>query len=136
LDVNVLVSAFIKPEGNSAQILASVDGFAVCLSEAILRDVERVLHYEHIRRKYPVSEERIVAYLHDLRSARGVVAGAYVVRGLVSDPDDDAIIACALEAGADFIVTGDPHLLNLKQYRGIQIVSPRAFLEILDRAKQ
>jgi hypothetical protein len=49
--------------------------------------------------------------------------------------DDDEIIACALEAEADYIITGDPHLLNLKEYRGIRIVTPRAFLEILDREK-
>ncbi len=41
------------------------------------------------------------------------------------DPDDDPVLACALAAAADLIVSGDAHLLNLKQFHGIQIVRPR-----------
>ncbi len=41
------------------------------------------------------------------------------------DPDDDAVLACALPAGADLIVSGDPDLLNLKRFHGMPIVSPR-----------
>jgi len=41
------------------------------------------------------------------------------------DPEDDPVLACALAAAAELIVSGDAHLLNLKQYHGIQIVGPR-----------
>ncbi len=53
----------------------------------------------------------------------------YEVSGVSPDPDDDKFLACALEGQADYIVTGDPHLLNLKQYHGINILKPYEFLK-------
>jgi uncharacterized protein len=47
------------------------------------------------------------------------------------DPDDDRVIACALAARADFIVTGDADLLSLGPVEGVQIVSPVDLLELL-----
>ena len=51
--------------------------------------------------------------------------------GLTPQYDDDAVLACALAAQATYIVSGDPHLLGLKRYRSIQIISPHTFLEAL-----
>jgi hypothetical protein len=134
-DANILVSALISPDGNSAKICARISDFASYISDAIMKEVERVLHYDRIYRKYNLDEALIDQYLQELRSSHIIVPGAYEVHGVVSDPDDDIIIACALEAGADYIISGDPHLLNLKHYRDIQIVTPKAFLEILDQEK-
>ena len=50
-----------------------------------------------------------------------------------ADPDDDLVLATAVAAGADAIVTGDEDLLTLRRYEGIAILSPRQFLELLDR---
>ena len=49
--------------------------------------------------------------------------GAYQI--VAEDPDDDAIVACAIEAKADVIVRGDGHLTGLKKIDGIRIVTPR-----------
>ena len=46
------------------------------------------------------------------------------------DPDDNLVLACAVEAGTDCIVSGDSHLLQLRRYRGIEILTPA---ELLDR---
>jgi predicted nucleic acid-binding protein len=46
-----------------------------------------------------------------------------------SDPDDNAVLECALEARAEYIVTGDPHLLNLAEFKDIKIVTPAVFLQ-------
>lgn len=43
---------------------------------------------------------------------------------VIDDPDDDAVLACAVAAKADLIVSGDPHLLKLKDYQGVPIVAP------------
>lgn len=51
-----------------------------------------------------------------------------------SDPDDDKVVACAVAARADFIVSGDRHLRSLDTHRGIRIVSPRQVLDELRRA--
>ena len=47
------------------------------------------------------------------------------------DPEDNKFLECALDAGADFIVSGDHHLLDLKMFKGIKIVKCKKFLEIL-----
>lgn len=50
-----------------------------------------------------------------------------------ADPDDTKFLECALAGGADYIVSGDAHLLNVGQHEGIQIVSPAAFLSVLNQ---
>jgi hypothetical protein len=51
------------------------------------------------------------------------------------DPKDNMFIGCALEEGADYVISGDSHLLNLKDYHGLQIIDVNTFLEVLDRKK-
>jgi hypothetical protein len=63
-----------------------------------------------------------------MRTLARWTAGRVRVNAVPSDPDDNIVIACALEGRADFVVTGDRHLLSMKHYRGISIVSPRQFL--------
>ncbi len=57
----------------------------------------------------------------------------YAVSKLRKDPKDNMFIACALEGEADYIVSGDDHLLGLKHYKGVQIVDARGFLKILGK---
>jgi predicted nucleic acid-binding protein len=56
-----------------------------------------------------------------------VVRPSQSVQSICRDPDDDLILACALEARADYLVTGDADLLDVKIFKGIQIVTPRNF---------
>lgn len=58
-----------------------------------------------------------------------LVPGIVTVNAVFDDPDDDIIIACALEAKADAIISGDQHLLSLRSYQGIPIVRAVDFLE-------
>ena len=53
-----------------------------------------------------------------------IVTPAVISPVILRDPDDDMVLATALAASADFIVTGDADLLNLKSYQGIPIVTP------------
>ncbi len=53
---------------------------------------------------------------------------------MVADPDDDRFIACALALKAAYIVTGDKALLDVRHYEGIDVVTPRAFLDIVRAA--
>lgn len=55
---------------------------------------------------------------------------------VVADPDDDHVVACALAANADLIVSGDDHLLSVGEYRGIRIVAAtQALIEIAGRSR-
>jgi uncharacterized protein len=64
-----------------------------------------------------------------LWSTGELVSPQIVVRAVPDDPDDNRILECALAADAWFIVSGDRHLLTLRAYQSMSIVSPREFLE-------
>jgi len=134
-DVNLYVSAVIRKTGYGGQILARSRELLLFTSEAILTDLFRVLHYDHVRRLHKMSGDKIVEHVDLLRSRLRRTRGRLQVEIVHADPDDDIIVACALEAAADYIISRDHHLLDLKHYHSIQIVTPKTFLEILDHEK-
>ncbi len=135
LDANVLVSASIRPRGKSDRILRQAgDAFFLLTSEFILSEVEVALGRKHIQAKYQsrVTQEQRTQYLQELR----VLAEAVQVQTelhVVSDPKDNPVLACAVDGRANFLVTGDRHLLRLKEYEKVRIVTPEEFLQILQR---
>ena len=60
-----------------------------------------------------------------------VVVPAIIPPAIIDDPADDAVLACAVAAKADLVVSGDPHLLKLLQYEGIPIVAPAEAVHVL-----
>ena len=90
------------------------------------------LQYTRIRRKYGVTDEEISELISLLMANAVVVEGALDVSGSVpNDPDDEIVLACAVEGQADLIVTGDQHLLALGAFQSIPIVTVRNLLERL-----
>ena len=73
---------------------------------------------------------RSLRLAYSLRSDAVVVGERYQVQRSPG-PEDDMFLACALEGRAEFIVSGDPHLLNLKEYYSTRIVTPRQFADLL-----
>jgi predicted nucleic acid-binding protein len=63
-----------------------------------------------------------------------VIEPASIRRTVTRDPDDDAVLACALAARADLIISGDAHLLNLKSYQRMPIVSTAEALARISKA--
>ena len=61
-----------------------------------------------------------------------IVSETRLVSPALRDPKDNPILACAVEGGADYIVTGDRDLLVLERFQGIPIVSPAAFAALLE----
>lgn len=130
LDTNVLVSALINRLGASRQILnAWQEGkFELITSLPILQEVDEVLHRDHIQRKYLLEEDDIWAYLL-LLTVLGIVVPEVPDIDVVSrDPADNKIVAAALVGQAQFIVSGDRHLLDLGAFGGANIVTPQEFL--------
>ena len=126
LDTNILISNLFW-KGHSRRIvdLAVSNKIKSITSLEILEEVEAVLYEDFSG----VSYSRIEEIIKDILSYSSVIsAGDITVRGL-RDIKDTKIIACAISAKADYIITGDKDLLILKEYKGIKIISPRVFLD-------
>lgn len=137
LDTNVLASATIVPQGHAARIVARwrKRGFVLLISPVLLEELDEVLRYPRLRRRHGWPEERIDGYVRRLKDMATVTPGLMVVTAVPEDPDDDVLIACALEGQAQYLVTGDQHLLGLGRYEEIQIVTPAVFWQRLERER-
>jgi putative PIN family toxin of toxin-antitoxin system len=124
LDSNIYVSALVFG-GNPRAILELAEErlFEVSVSDAIKADVERVLGLKFSWPKERISDA--TAYLWTLAHA---ISPQQTVSDC-TDPDDNRVLECALEAHAQAIITGDNHLLKLHPYREISILTPKQFLE-------
>jgi uncharacterized protein len=136
LDTTVLVSALLNPNpgGASNELLrfAKQGTFELYLSDDILEETAAVLSTQRLRERYAYADEDVVAYCHDLALIGTVVSDVPDLHGIVvRDPDDDMVVACALAADADYIVTRDKDLLSLEAYQEIEIIAPEAFLHVL-----
>jgi len=136
LDTNVLVSSLLVKEGPPARVLDAWRDrrFLLATSPDLMDEMRAALAYPRIRRKYHVLDEEI-EHLADLleRNALILTGNAEALAGVVpDDPADEMVLACAVEAQADVIVSGDRHLLEMGEHEGIAILTVRAFLERLD----
>ena len=130
LDTNQHISAIIQPNGHPAQILRlwRAGVIELAISPLILEEFEIVVYRPRIQQKYNLSDEDIAEYLGMLREFAIMVSGSITVNAVPDDPDDNIIIACALEAKVDLIISGDNHLLAPGSYQGIPIVKAADFL--------
>lgn len=139
LDTNVIVSSFLQPTGLPAQVRRAwqANQFVICLSKALFTEIGEVLARPVIRQTVKVSWEEVERFLQLLAETSVWCAEPLAVEKVVSnDPDDDVILATAVGAEADAVVTGDQDLLGLKEHRGIAILSPRQFLEALRETRE
>jgi putative PIN family toxin of toxin-antitoxin system len=137
LDSTVLVSAFLtaKAGGVSYELLRfAAQDFTLHLSPAILRETEDVLLTRpHLRKRYEYRDDDVRTFVANLALLGEVTAEITDVPGVVRDPNDDMVIACAVAVSAQYIVTRDRDLLDLARYRDIEIRTPEAFLSVLRR---
>jgi len=131
LDTNVLISAILFG-GKPRQILEkAIRGeIRLCLSEPILEELKGVLQ----REKFDYSPETIQVIVTELTGVSDFVNPSKSISVVLEDPEDNRILECAVEAGANYIVTGDFHLQKLSRYRNIEVVNAVTFLEKLSSA--
>lgn len=128
IDTNVLVSGTVFGGVPGRIINAAVDRrFVLALSPAILHEYQEVLS----RSKFGLRPEAVELLVRDMESHAIIVYPMKKHQIVADDPDDDAVIDCAVEAGADVIVSGDSHLTDLTQVEGIPVITPAGFLEML-----
>lgn len=134
IDTNVFVSSLLVRLGLEARVL---DAWRECryllvTSPSIIAEIRATLSVPRIRRKYAIAGEDIEALIELLRKEALIVLGTVDVAGSIpDDPADEMVLACAVEAQADLIISGVHHLLGLGSYQGIPVVTSRQFLERL-----
>ena len=132
LDSNVVISAFLFGGVPARLLELALNGSIECFTSLpILDEIRDVL----LRPKFGLSSEQALTLIEELHDLCQVVSPREKVLAVIDDPDDNIILECALSADADIIVTGDSHLLHLRQWRDIQILLPSDFLKILEDQK-
>ena len=127
LDTNVTISAlFWKGNPRKVYDLVRQGKLILLLSDEIEKEFIRALGYE----KFGLSPQEIMPFLRDLRSHARHVVTTSKISLVTADPTDNIFLECALEGSADFIISGDRHLLDIKVYRGIKIVRAGEFLSL------
>ncbi len=132
LDTNVLISATFW-YGEASQIVELArSGQIVCFtSKALLEEYNLVMHSEEIVEKTQEKHLAIKSSLIKALELFQVVEPKRKIYFIKDDPDDNKVLECAVEAQADYIVTYDKyHLLKLKKFEGIGIISPPEFLNL------
>jgi len=137
LDTNQFVSSLLKKEGPSAQLLQAWRDrlYLLIVSPFILEEMKRVLSLPKIRKKYNVSSQDVRALISLLENEAMQFPATTPISVITADPSDNFILATALEGRADWLVSGDRHLLQLQSFRNIPIVTARFFLSQLSAAK-
>src|SRR5713226_4081847 len=125
LDTNVYISALLFGGlPGSLLDLAFLRSFTLIISPALLDELD-----EKLRAKFGVSVEDAAFLRAKLENVAQVVEPQEALSVIEDDPDDNRVLECAVEGGADLIVSGDRHLLKLASFQGISIVTVRQFME-------
>ena len=132
LDTNIFVSSIFWEKGNPHRVveLAIDKKIEIFTSVDILRELERVL-----KRDFGEPDELIQRQTGLVFEYTNVIVVGKKVNVVKADPDDNKILECAIACSADYIVTGDNHLLDIKEYKRVKIVNAQKFVEIIENSK-
>lgn len=133
VDTNVLVSGFVRRNTQSPTVLV-IDAwrariFVLVVSEHILDELERTFLEPYFASR--LTPEQRTANITLIREEAIITPITSEVHGIATHPEDDLILATAVSAQVDYLVTGDTKLQDLGSYQGVVILSPREFLELL-----
>ncbi len=130
LDTNVLVSGTFWT-GNSFIILNLIDKNKLrnVISKDIIKEYYEVINSDEIIDKIKDKSLRMLKIAHKVINNSEIVEPSMKIDIIKDDPDDNRILECAIAGDVDCIVSNDKHLLKLKEYRNILILTPDEFVE-------
>ena len=134
IDTNLFVSSIINKSGIPAKLLQAWQDhdFLLIISDQMLEEMRRVLQYPHIKNKYNLKDDDIAKVIDTIERFAVVLHDVGGVDVISEDPDDNKVLACAIAAEADFIVSGDKHLLKLGKFEDIPIMTAKGFLKKME----
>lgn len=129
IDTNLFISGLFGRDSISAKLqdLWINQRFELVTSLEIIREVSRVLQYPRIRQKFSPKDETLKRFFRLIFRKAIITKDIYKTDRITDDPSDNMFLGSALEAKADYIVSRDPHLRDLKHYQDIQIVDDSTF---------
>ena len=133
LDINVIVSAVLIAGSSPDSIVRASRKGAVDLvtSAPLLHELEDVLGRPRIAKRLGWTAEERAFFIEALADFAVIVAPKERVQVVKADPADNRVLEAAVAGSADYVVSGDHHLLELGSYEGIPIVTPARFAAIL-----
>lgn len=126
LDTNVWVSIFMKKVLSDEFSQAKQD-LTIYISPDILLEISKVLLYPKIATVLQKADVKQKEILRAIEVNSTIVKPKLKLHIIDEDAEDDKIIECAVASGADYIITGDNHLLKLGCYKKTSILTPRVF---------
>lgn len=126
LDANILISAILFGGPPRKCLELAIEGkIELFTSKEIIAELTGVLK----REKFGIQEENLHYIVTALESITNLVTPKQRFNIVEKDPEDNKFIECAIEADADFIVSGDKHLLEISEFQKIKILKPTNFLK-------
>ena len=127
-DTNVYISALLWT-GIPHRLLgwAEAGELTLVTTPAIMEELREVLGHAKFRLRIRDPQTSVVELLESLLSVVEVIPDLAIEPVIKRDPDDDKILACAVAARAEWLISGDDHLLSVKRYKGIRIITPSQF---------
>lgn len=124
LDTNTAVSALLW-QGPPNQLVARSTPLALAFfsSLVLLAELEEVLGYAKLAKAIEATGLDATELMQRYRRLVFAVEPAAIPPTVLADPDDDHVLACAVAARAELIISGDRHLLGLREYQGIPIIN-------------
>jgi hypothetical protein len=129
IDTNVFISSFFNKDGNPKKIidLWKTGQIILCISEKILEEYIEVLIRLGLEQEKELSE---IIYLFGNSTNLSCQPVISEIKIITEDPEDNMFLEYAIANDADYIISGDKHLLELESYKNIIILSPVSFLQL------
>lgn len=135
LDTNVVVAGLLYRGTPNRLLEAVVAGRVTCFaSRALLAELRRVLRYPRLAPRVAMMDASVDEMAEHFESFIKEVLAPDIPRSVPADPDDDHVLACAMAARADLIVSGDNDLLSLQSFQGMRVVTPAEALRLIEEA--
>lgn len=127
-DTNILVSSIFWKKGNPRKVVElAIDGRLICFTTVeILDELGKVL-----RRDFDASDNEVLRQVNVILGYSELITANIHLDIVKKDKDDNKILECAVACGADYIVTGDKHLLDLKSYKQTRIITAAEMVNIV-----
>jgi putative PIN family toxin of toxin-antitoxin system len=128
-DTNVIISGLFW-HGAPRKILVAArdEKIELYTSGSLLAELDDVLQREKMAKRLASAKVKASEIVLGYAALASVVKVTSVVKAITEDPDDNRVLECARAAKADVIVSGDSHLLKLKQFRKIKTLTPEELL--------